>query len=189
MVTRFVTISESDQMRLRILRAIDQPIEGMSIKEISEKAGISRQTFYNHFAEKHDVVAWYGSFLARHILTEIGVSLTWEEGIREYLEAILDNRNAFEMSAGSSLQGVEYMLSQKQSAQRRSAMIQESLAQRRKAPLSDDDVYVIDAWALTEGRLMTLWIQDGCKTDPAVLARRIALCVPQMLKESLALDR
>ena len=35
-----------------------KPIEKISSKEITDKAGVIRPTFYNHFKDKYDLVAW-----------------------------------------------------------------------------------------------------------------------------------
>ena len=34
---------------------IKQPIEKITIKEITDKAGVIRPTFYNHFQDKYEV--------------------------------------------------------------------------------------------------------------------------------------
>lgn len=38
--------------------AIKQPIEKITIKEITDKAGVIRPTFYNHFQDKYEVLEW-----------------------------------------------------------------------------------------------------------------------------------
>jgi len=35
-----------------------QPIEKITIKEITEKAGVIRPTFYNHFQDKYELLEW-----------------------------------------------------------------------------------------------------------------------------------
>ena len=38
--------------------ALKQPIEKITIKEITDKAGVIRPTFYNHFQDKYDLLEW-----------------------------------------------------------------------------------------------------------------------------------
>lgn len=38
--------------------AIKQPIEKITIKEITDKAGVIRPTFYNHFQDKYELLEW-----------------------------------------------------------------------------------------------------------------------------------
>ena len=35
-----------------------QPIEKITIKEITDKAGVIRPTFYNHFQDKYELLEW-----------------------------------------------------------------------------------------------------------------------------------
>lgn len=37
---------------------IQRPIEKITIKEITDKAGVIRPTFYNHFQDKYEVLEW-----------------------------------------------------------------------------------------------------------------------------------
>ena len=37
---------------------IKQPIEKITIKEITDKAGVIRPTFYNHFQDKYELLEW-----------------------------------------------------------------------------------------------------------------------------------
>lgn len=38
--------------------AVQQPIEKITIKEITDRAGVIRPTFYNHFQDKYELLEW-----------------------------------------------------------------------------------------------------------------------------------
>ena len=38
--------------------ALKHPIEKITIKEITDKAGVIRPTFYNHFQDKYELLEW-----------------------------------------------------------------------------------------------------------------------------------
>ena len=38
--------------------AIERPIEKITIKEITDRAGVIRPTFYNHFQDKYELMEW-----------------------------------------------------------------------------------------------------------------------------------
>ena len=38
--------------------ALEKPIEKITIKEITDRAGVIRVTFYNHFQDKYEVLEW-----------------------------------------------------------------------------------------------------------------------------------
>lgn len=66
--------------KLRIVCAIDRPIDEMTVSEICQKAGVSRQTFYNHFESKDELLPWWGIWCDTHYLAQIGRTYSWEEG-------------------------------------------------------------------------------------------------------------
>lgn len=50
----------TDQMLADSLKelALGRPIEKITIKEITDKAGVIRPTFYNHFQDKYELMEW-----------------------------------------------------------------------------------------------------------------------------------
>ena len=38
--------------------AITKPIEKITIREITDRAGVIRPTFYNHFQDKYELLEW-----------------------------------------------------------------------------------------------------------------------------------
>lgn len=49
--------------------ALKQPIEKITIKEITDKAGVIRPTFYNHFQDKYELLEW---IIVTQIIEPIG---------------------------------------------------------------------------------------------------------------------
>ena len=76
-------------LRLRILKSVDKPLEAITVNEICEKAGISRQTFYNHFESKHMLRSWWSECCEEQSLDRIGIDLSWEEGSIRYAQLVL----------------------------------------------------------------------------------------------------
>ena len=37
----------------------DTPVEKITVREISEACGVTRQTFYRNFQDKYDLINWY----------------------------------------------------------------------------------------------------------------------------------
>ena len=81
------------------LIAKKQRFEEISISEICEKAGISRQTFYRNFTAKEDLILYYvNEKVDRHMKQVVGVMEKDVEGFfahlpfsREFLSYLLDN--------------------------------------------------------------------------------------------------
>lgn len=83
---------KTSQTKLLLAQSLQQlmltmPLEKISVNDIVEKAGVGRNTFYYHFADKYDLVTWYFQtgvtpFLFEH--TQYG---SWQSiliGLEEY---------------------------------------------------------------------------------------------------------
>ena len=52
--------TDIDQLLAKSLKeiAVRRPVEKITIKEITDKAGVIRPTFYNHFQDKYELIEW-----------------------------------------------------------------------------------------------------------------------------------
>ena len=52
--------NETDTLLAESLKelALNNPIEKITVKEITDKAGVIRPTFYNHFQDKYELLEW-----------------------------------------------------------------------------------------------------------------------------------
>ena len=80
---------KSFSMRLHILKSVDKPLETISVNDICNKAGISRQTFYNHFESKYMLRSWWSEYCEKLSINRIGIDLSWEEGTIRYVQTML----------------------------------------------------------------------------------------------------
>lgn len=89
-------------MRIRILKSVEKPLEIITVNDICKNAGISRQTFYNHFESKHMLRSWWSEYCEQSSLDRIGIDLSWEEGSIRYAQLILSPGNFIFKSASSN---------------------------------------------------------------------------------------
>lgn len=57
-------VQKTEQMKYRLADAMKQcmakmPIERITVRQIVELSGTTRQTFYRHFQDKYDLINWY----------------------------------------------------------------------------------------------------------------------------------
>lgn len=79
-----------ERAKFKLARALEElmlvkPFSKISVLSLTDCAGVSRQTFYNHFVDKTDLVAWIGQQLDMATYAQIGITLTWEEACRRKL--------------------------------------------------------------------------------------------------------
>ncbi len=84
-------LSASERQKRCIAQAFEdvleeRPFDKITVIEIARKCGISRQTFYNHFLDKYDLVEWIYRQLVTGTTGRIGIDMTWERAVRAKLE-------------------------------------------------------------------------------------------------------
>ncbi len=84
-------LKAGERTKFKIARALEElmladSFASISVIRISDAAGISRQTFYNHFIDKQDLVGWIYDQIDVYTTSRIGIDLTWEEAVRTKLD-------------------------------------------------------------------------------------------------------
>lgn len=58
------TYKSGEKVKYRLAEAMKEcmkkaPVEKITVKEITEECGVTRQTFYRNFQDKYDLINWY----------------------------------------------------------------------------------------------------------------------------------
>ena len=102
------SIEDIDEIRIRIIEAIDRPIDELSIRDICARAHISKQTFYSRFSSKYDIANWFCARFEERTLNQIGRTLTWEEGVLAHFKTIAQHVLRVRQAAGLAIDPVSY---------------------------------------------------------------------------------
>jgi AcrR family transcriptional regulator len=86
---------------------ISSGIKGVSIDELSRKAGISKKTFYTHFTNKNDLVLKVIQLVVSELTTEL---LTNKERSENAVHEIVLQANVYKKLAGLKLLFNKYSL-------------------------------------------------------------------------------
>ena len=70
-------------------------VENITVKQIVETAGVSRQTFYRNFMDKYDLINWYFDRLLEQSFQEMGDGETIREGLIKKFTYIREERLFF----------------------------------------------------------------------------------------------
>ena len=94
------SISNSDKTKWRIVGALEKalkkkPFNKVNVVDMTDECHIARQTFYNHFLDKQDVVNWLNMQLDMKTFGRIGIDLTWREAVRMKLEIMKAKQHLF----------------------------------------------------------------------------------------------
>ncbi len=70
-----------------------KPVDKITVKEIAQNCGFTSKTFYNHFQDKYDLIAWIYSTSTEKIMDKIGKDgYEWRDTLRDGFKYFLDNR-------------------------------------------------------------------------------------------------
>ena len=88
---------QNDGVRYKLANAMKEcmrtaPVEKITVKEIVETCGLTRQTFYRNFQDKYDLINWYFDKLLLESFAQMGDGLTVYEGLTRKFEFIQKNR-------------------------------------------------------------------------------------------------
>lgn len=178
-------IKKSVAMKTKIFFAIDKPIEKITVSEICEKVDISRQTFYNNFETKYDIIPWWGMWCDTFFVDEIGRKYTWEEGYLRGSFLFRCGQVPLEKGlAGGSKELLEFAAYPV--AQYRIKVIVDVLENHLKCGMNDELAFCIKAFAQFESEI----IIDGFRRQRSTgleSVKRILLVVPPLLYGALQL--
>ena len=66
-------LTKGEKTKYRLARAMKEcmqttPVENITVKQITEKCELTRQTFYRNFLDKYDLINWYFDKLLTNLL-------------------------------------------------------------------------------------------------------------------------
>ena len=71
------------------------PVDKITVKDIVEGCGMTRQTFYRNFKDKYDLINWYFDKLVLQSFEQIGMGNTVGESLTQKFEFILNEKAFF----------------------------------------------------------------------------------------------
>lgn len=180
MLDELASVSHEVNMRLRIMRTIDRSLDDISVREICERAGISRWTFYHYFDSKYDIPVWHGILVQQFYVDKIGRTLDWETGYQNNFRLLSEEKdfyaNCMRYTANNS-DGLNLM------EEHRKSVIFETLSDYRHVEVDDDLRFCVEAFVHNETYMVARWMRDGCEPDYQLFAKRMVEAVPTRLFE------
>ena len=161
--------------------AATKSLDKITVLDISEKCGITSQTFYNHFSDKYDLLQTLHNARFDEVCDNVNNrQLSWEKGICEYLKGFsLFSR--FIVNAYGKI-GDEDSYMTRASAH----MVQKmcSSYEKRSGKKTDDDLlFAIKLYA--DGMLCSIykWLTEEDRMSEQELARYIYIAIPRIVVE------
>lgn len=183
-MTRHILLvhNDIDDVRQRIIDAVDRPVVDMTVEDICRKTGISKQTFYSRFSSKFDIANWFCAHYEQMFLYEIGRTLSWEDGLGALFGIYETKRDFLCLSAVRTIDdGTE-------TKSRHREILKETIGRYREVQVTRDVVFLIEAYLELEVFLVGEWFRSSLRPDAEAFTQLFIDCIPRKFYDLLCIE-
>lgn len=70
-------------------------VDKITIKELTQNCGLTPPTFYNHFHDKYELMAWIYNQKIAESMKDFGMTMTFEDVVCRWMEIILEDKTFY----------------------------------------------------------------------------------------------
>ena len=151
---------------------LQKPLGKITINDIAEDCGINRMTFYYHFKDIYDLIEWTCVEDASRALEGKKTYDTWQQGLLQIFEAVLDNKpfimNVYRSVSREQVETYLYKLTYE---------LLIGVVRGKAAGMSvreEDMDFIATVYQYAFVGLMLDWIKNDMKGEPEVIVDRLA---------------
>ncbi len=163
---------------------LQKPLTKITINDIAEDCGINRMTFYYHFKDIYDLVEWSCLEDARRALEEKKTHDTWQEGLLNIFDAVLENK-PFIMNV--------YNCVDREQVEKYLKPLTDNLIMGVIDEQSDgitvreeDKKFIARVYSYIFIGIMLDWIKDGMKADPRLMVDKLSILIKDSVSNALS---
>lgn len=173
-----------EKMKYRLAAAMKKcmermPVEKVTVKEIVEECGTTRQTFYRHFLDKYDLINWYFDKILSESFKHMGTGETVYESLVRKFRFIEHERlffdAAFRYDDQNSLRDHDY--------REIHAFYTNMIESRTKEPLSSELNFILEMYCRGSVYMTTRWVSGEIEYTPEEMAKCLVDAMPAVLAE------
>ncbi|MGI6527504.1 MAG: TetR/AcrR family transcriptional regulator C-terminal domain-containing protein [Caldicoprobacterales bacterium] len=154
-----------------------KPIKKITIKDIVDNCNTGRQTFYNHFSDKFDLINWIYKKNAEKVLAIFKENKNWYECLRLVYCVFVKEKQFFTKIVDLD-EFVDFFYKHT-----RNYYIDSIISRFGKEELTDELLYSIEFNSYGEVHMCIKWIKEGMKRSPEEMAKNnIANIPPTLMK-------
>ena len=148
-----------------------KPLDKITINDLTNDCGISRMAFYYHFKDIYDLVEWSCLEDATQALQGKKTYETWQEGLLQIFEAVLENKpfimNVYHSVSREQIETYLFHLTHD--------LLYGVVQEKAKGTgISEaDQSFIADFYKYSFTGVMLDWIKDGMKVDYHMIAEKM----------------
>lgn len=152
-------------------------VDRITVKDIVEGCGLTRQTFYRNFKDKYDLINWYFDKLVQQSLGQIETGSRVRESLARKFAFILEERaffsGAFRSDDHNSLKEHDFELILR--------FYNRLLAQRTSKPLDEELQFQLEMYCRGSVYMTVKWVLGGMKDTPQQMSDKLVDAMPPRL--------
>lgn len=160
--------------------AQSMPVEKITVRAIVENCGVGRQTFYNHFPDKYELINWFYSSNLDRIIEENVKTELWRTVIIKALVFIY-NKKKFFGNAISEEGQISFFKSYFEHT--KNAYIKHIKNHYGEEELTEDLLFDIQFNCYGAVTMVKNWLLNNMDVSPEILGTRIANAMPESMKK------
>ena len=162
---------------------LEKPLHKITVSDITEDCGINRMTFYYHFKDIYDLVEWSCQEDASRALAGKKTYETWQQGLLQIFEAVLDNKpfilNVYRSVSREQVETYLYKLTYD---------LLEGVVEEQAQGMSvrqEDKDFIATLYKYMFVGLMLDWVKSDMKGDPHTMVERLEQVVHGSIRAAL----
>ena len=162
---------------------LEKTFHKITIKDLTDKCHISRMAFYYHFKDIYDLVEWSCIEDASRALQGKKTYDTWQEGLQQIFEAVLENKpfilNVYRSVKREQVENYLYSLTYQ--------LIEGVVEEQSKNLMVTEEQkkFIADFYKYSFVGVMLDWIKRGMKEAPEEIANMVCVTMHGNVGNSL----
>ena len=175
-------ISRQEKTKYRLADSMKEcmktePVEKITVKQIVEGCGVTRQTFYRNFLDKYDLINWYFDKLVLQSFEQIGMGHTVGESLARKFEFLVNEKvfftGAFRCDAQNSLKEHDFELILQ--------FYTDLIARKTSQPLSSEIRFLLEMYCQGSVYMTVKWVLGGMRDSPSAMSAKLVEAMPPKL--------
>lgn len=153
------------------------PVEKITVKEIVQECGTTRQTFYRYFLDKYDLINWYFDKILLESFEHMGEGTTVYEGLCKKFQYIEEEKlffkAAFRNDQQNCLREHDFRLIL--------AFYTRQIEEKTKEPISENLRFLLEMYCQGSIYMTVQWVLGERKSTPQGMAKALVSAMPSEL--------
>ena len=153
------------------------PVEKITVKEIVQECGTTRQTFYRYFLDKYDLINWYFDKILLESFEHMGEGTTVYEGLCKKFQYMEEEKLFFKAAFRNDQQNCL----REHDFQLILAFYTRQIEEKTKEPISENLRFLLEMYCQGSIYMTVQWVLGERKSTPQEMAKALVSAMPSEL--------